>query len=296
LAFSSHCQEQGMQNPIRCCRTPQTARTFVGPVVAIAFGILFLQPASAQRTSAPPAKTTTSPPAAGDAPQGIPPKQPGQGGGEGGGGFAGGGGGGRRGGRGGGGGGEAARAEKTAYDFYLPGPDGKNVPLSDYKGKYILIVNLGRKSSYSDQLPALVKLYDTYKSKGLVVIGVPSDEFGAAEPGTDAEIQKAYADAKVDFPIMAVSKLTGDDQLPFFGYLTKGAAAPAGGDIAWNYTKFIIDQKGAVVARIDPDVKPDSDEMMAIIDEVLAGTYKPDKGGGRPGRGGTAVAADTEPN
>jgi glutathione peroxidase len=206
------------------------------------------------------------------------------------------GGGARRGGRGGGGGGEGARAEKTAYDFYLPGPDGKNVPLSQYKGKYILVVNLGRKSSYSDQLPALVKLYDTDKDKGLVVIGVPSNEFGAAEPGTDAEIQKAYADAKVDFPIMAVSKLTGDEQLPFFGYLTKGAAAPAGGDVAWNYTKFVIDEKGNVVARIDPDVKPDSDEMLSIIDEILAGTYKPDKGGARPGRGGGSAVADAEPN
>jgi glutathione peroxidase len=201
--------------------------------------------------------------------------------GDGGGGF----GGGRR--RGGGGeAGAAADAKaETAYDFHLIGPDGKDVPVSDFKGKYLLVVNLGRKSSYNDQLPALIKLNDTYKSRGLVVIGIPSNEFGAAEPGTQAEILKAYADAKVDFPIMGLAKLTGDDALPFYTFLTKGA----GGPVAWNYTKFIVDKKGNVVARLDSDVSPDSPEMISTIEEVLDGTYKPKKdpaAGGRPGAGG----------
>jgi glutathione peroxidase len=206
----------------------------------------------------------------------------------GGGGFGGGGGGRRRGGGGEGGNAPDAKAE-TAYDFHLIGPDGKDVPLSDYKDKYLLVVNLGRKSSYNDQLPALIKLNDTYKSKGLVVIGIPSNEFGAAEPGTAADIQKAYADAKVDFPIMGLSKLTGDDELPFYTFLAKGA----GGTVPWNYTKFILDKKGSVVARLDPDVTPDSPEMLSTIDEILDGTYKPKKdppAGGRPGGGGPKAA------
>lgn len=173
--------------------------------------------------------------------------------------------------------GEKAAAEKNAYDFTLPGADGKDVPLSTFKGRYIVIVNLGRKSSYGEQLPALIKLNDAYKDKGLVVIGVPSDQFGLAEPGTPAEIQKAYADAKVDFPVMAVSKITGDDELPLYGYLTKGKNAPPGGPVHWNYTKFIIDKNGNVIARIEPDVAPDSAEMRATIDQVLDGTYKPKK-------------------
>ncbi len=229
--------------------------------------------AAAQRTKQP----ATAPTAAADsatAQEGKPEAKPG--------------GGGRR--RGGGGGGDAApdKADKSAYDYYLPGPDGKDVPLSNYKDKYILVVNLGRKSGYNDQLPALIKLYDKYKDRGLVVIGVPSNEFGAAEPGTEAEIAKAYADAKVDFPIMQISKITGDDQLPFYNYLTKGKGVPAGGNVAWNYTKFIVDKKGAVIARFDPDVAPDSLEMLSTIDEILDGTYKPKKtpGGGRPGAGG----------
>ena len=179
--------------------------------------------------------------------------------------------------------GKPDKAEKSAYDFTLPGADGKDVPVSSFKGKYILIVNLGRKSTYSEQLAALIKLNDAYKDKGLLVIGVPSNQFGLAEPGTPGEIQKAYADAKVDFPVMAVSKVAGDDELPLYGYLTKSKDAPPGGEVHWNYTKFIIDKDGRVIARFDPDVAPDSAEMKATIDQVVGGTYKPKKKDDKPG-------------
>lgn len=176
------------------------------------------------------------------------------------------------------------KTEKTAYDYNLPGPDGKDLPLSTFKDKFILIVNLARKSSYNDQLPALIKLNDTYKDKGLVVIGIPSNDFGAEEPGTDLEIHKAYTDAKVDFPVMAVSKVSSDSELPIATFLTKGKDVPAGGPIHWNYTKFIINKKGAVIARLGPDVAPDSPEFLSTIDQVLAGTFKPPKkGGDKPG-------------
>src|ERR1700736_5751653 len=108
------------------------------------------------------------------------------------------------------GGGRAARreettdkSEKSVLDYELPGADGKGVPFATYKGKVILVVNLARNSSYNEQLPALTKLSEKYQDKGLVVIGIPSNDFGAAEPGTDAEIQKFYkADNKVSFPVM----------------------------------------------------------------------------------------------
>lgn len=179
------------------------------------------------------------------------------------------------------------KPEKTAYDYVLPGADGKDVPLTNFKGKYILIVNLARKSSYNAQLPALEKDYETYKDKGLVVIGVPSNDFGAAEPGKDAEIQKAYADAKVTFPVMAVSKLAGDDVIPFYLYLTKSKDAPAGGPVHWNYTKFIVNKEGKVIARLGQDVMPDSPEMISTIEQILDGRSKPKKPGkdGPPGPG-----------
>jgi glutathione peroxidase len=181
-----------------------------------------------------------------------------------------------------------AKPEKTAYDYVLPGADGKDVPLTNFKGKYLLIVNLARKSSYNAQLAALEKDYETYKDKGIVVIGVPSNDFGAAEPGTDAEIQKAYTDAKVTFPVMAVAKLTGDETIPFYLYLTKSKDAPAGGPVHWNYTKFFVDKEGKVIARLGPDVTPDSPEMISTIDQILDGRFKPKKGGkeGAPGPDG----------
>jgi glutathione peroxidase len=175
--------------------------------------------------------------------------------------------------------GKPDKPEKTAYDYNLPGADGKDVPLNRFKGKYILIVNLARNSSYNEQLPALIKLADTYKDKNLVVLGVPSNDFGASEPGTEAEIQKAYADAKVNFPIMAVSKLSGDDEIPFYLYLTKSKGAPAGGPVHWNYTKFFVDKNGKVIARLDPDVAPDSHQMLSTVDEIVSGTFKPKKTG-----------------
>ncbi len=178
--------------------------------------------------------------------------------------------------------------EKLAYDYELPGPDGKGVPLSNFKGKTVLVVNLGSKSSFNAQLPALEKLAEQYKDKGLVVIGVPSNEFGAAEPGTDAEIQKLYTgEDKVTFPVMAKSVLTGDLQLPLYGFLTKGN----GGPVHWNYTKFFIGKDGKVVARFDPAVAPDSVEMQAAVIEILDGRYKaPGAGDEKPSgrRGGAA--------
>jgi glutathione peroxidase len=281
-----------VQNPINI-PTPFGA-SFVTKFRLGAASLLFVCSASprfafqAKSADAAPSPAQTQTPA-GTTPAPTDSPKPGGGGGGGFGGNGGGGGGSGR--RRGGGGGDAAGGgapDKNAYDYHLIGPDGGDIPLSNYKGKYILVVNLGRKSAYNDQLPALIKLNDTYKDKGLVVIGIPSNEFGAAEPGTEPEILKAYSDSKVDFPVMGVSKIIGDDELPFYQYLTKGKGAPAGGNVAWNYTKFIIDNKGNVVARLDPDVAPESPEMLSTIDQILDGTYKPkkDAGGGRPGAGG----------
>jgi glutathione peroxidase len=168
-----------------------------------------------------------------------------------------------------------AKPEKTAYDYVLPSADGKNIPVSSFKGKYLLIVNLARQSSYNSQLPALIKLNEIYRDRGLIVIGVPSNDFGASEPGSDAEIQKFYADAKAKFLITAVSKLTGDDALPLYLYLAHPAPTGAADAVHWNYTKFFVDPSGKVIARLDPDVAPDSPEMLATIEQILANRYKP---------------------
>jgi glutathione peroxidase len=205
---------------------------------------------------------------------------------------AGGGAGGRRGRGGAGRGGDTAGApEKVLYDYELPGADGKGVPLSTYKGKTLLLVNLGRNSMYASQLAALEKLNEQYKDRNFVVIGIPSNDFGAAEPGTDPEIQKIYkVDDKVTFPVMAKSSLTGVSELPVFTFLTGVKGVPDNtGPVHWNYTKFLIDKSGKLVARFDPDVAPDSPEMSSAVEEVIAGTFKPrvpSENKPRGGRGG----------
>jgi glutathione peroxidase len=170
---------------------------------------------------------------------------------------------------------KTAKPEKTAYDYVLPSADGKNIPVLSFKGKYLLIVNLARQSSYNSQLPALIKLSETYRDRGLVVIGIPSNDFGASEPGSDPEIQKFYADAKASFLVTVVSKLTGDDAIPLYLYLAHPSATAAADGVHWNYTKFFIDPSGKMIARLDPDVTPDSPEMLATIEQILAKRYKP---------------------
>ena len=190
-------------------------------------------------------------------------------------------------------GGKAGPPEKVAYDFELPSPDGKSMPLAGFKGKTLLIVNLARNSSYNDQLTGLQKLSDQYKDKGLVVIGVPSDDFGAAEPGTDTEIQKVYkVDDKITFPVTAKSSLLGVKELPFYEFLAK-AKVPEAAPVHWNYTKFLLDKNGKVVARFDPAVAPDSPELLSAIEQVIAGRYKaPGSGAPAGGRRGSGEAPD----
>ena len=175
--------------------------------------------------------------------------------------------------------GKSAKPEKTAYDYVLPSADGKNIPVSSFKGKYLLLVNLARQSSYNSQLPALIKLSETYRNRGLVVIGVPSNDFGASEPGSDAEIQKFYVDARANFLITAVSRLTGDDAIPLYLYLTHPAPTTAADAVHWNYTKFFVDPNGKMIARLDPDISPDSPEMLATIEQILGNRYKPPSDG-----------------
>ena len=184
------------------------------------------------------------------------------------------------------------KSEKTAFAYVLPGADGKDVPLSSFKGKVVLLVNLARNSSYNEQLAGLIKLSETYKDKGLIVIGVPSNDFGAAEPGTDPEIQKFYKiDNKVPFPVMARSLLTGDEKIPLYDYLTKGKAPASGGNVHWNYTKFLIDKNGKLITRLEPDVAPDSPEMLSTLDQIFSGTFKakPKEDPGGPPSGDTQI-------
>jgi glutathione peroxidase len=166
--------------------------------------------------------------------------------------------------------------KKTLYDYSLVAFDGKEVPLSRFKDQVVLVVNLASKSIFKEQIPQLEELQKTYKDKGLVVLGVPCNDFGAQEPGTDAEIQKTYTNEfHLTFPVFARASVRGKDQAAVYGFLTKDKKGGTGGEVHWSYTKFVVDRSGKVVARFEPDMAPNSPKLGATIEEVLAGKFKP---------------------
>jgi len=170
----------------------------------------------------------------------------------------------------------AEKPAKTVYDYSLVDLSGKEVSLSAYKGKVLVIVNLASQSIFKEQNARLEELQKTYQEQGLVVLGVPSNDFGAQEPGTDADVKKNYSqDQHVIFPVFARVSVRGKDQVPLYAFLTGEKKAPTGGDVHWNYTKFVVDRTGKVVARFEPHVLPNAPELRVTIEDVLAGKFKP---------------------
>jgi glutathione peroxidase len=157
------------------------------------------------------------------------------------------------------------------YDFTLNSIDGHDAPLAAYKGKVLLLVNVASKCGFTPQYAALESVYEKYKDRGLVILGFPANNFGSQEPGTNAEI-KAFCSRTyhVSFPMYAKISVLGDDKAPLYRFLTDKSAHPkTGGEIRWNFTKFLVDRNGKIAARFEPPVKPDSPEMTAAIENAL---------------------------
>ena len=161
-------------------------------------------------------------------------------------------------------------AASSIYDFTLPSIDGKPMPLADYKGKAVLLVNVASRCGFTPQYTALESIYEKYKDQGFVILGFPANNFGGQEPGTNAEI-KTFCSAKynVTFPLYAKVSVKGDDQTPLYKYLTTSANPSLAGDIKWNFTKFLVDRNGNVVRRFEPQTTPDSPEVVAAIEKAL---------------------------
>src|SRR5580658_3646307 len=155
-------------------------------------------------------------------------------------------------------------------DFTLNSLDGKPAPLAEYRGKVVLIVNVASKCGFTPQYTGLEKIYEKYKDQGFVILGFPANNFGGQEPGTNQEI-KTFCQTKysVTFPIYAKVSVKGDDQTPLYAYLTTKANPAVAGEIKWNFTKFLVDRNGNVVKRFEPDVTPDSPEVIAAIEKAL---------------------------
>ncbi|SRR6266404_2961313 len=168
--------------------------------------------------------------------------------------------------------GVAMAGEKSIYDFTMNSIDGKATPLSGLKGKVVLLVNVASRCGFTPQYSALESVYEKYKGRGFVIVGIPANNFGSQEPGTNAEI-KTFCSTKynVTFPVMSKVSVKGGDITPLYQYLTDKTANPqTGGEIQWNFTKFLVGADGKPVARFEPNVTPDDPQVVAAIEKALA--------------------------
>ncbi len=162
-----------------------------------------------------------------------------------------------------------AQTMKSLHDIPLKTIEGKDTSLKAFEGKVVLLVNVASKCGYTRQYKGLEALYQKYKAKGVVVVGVPSNDFGGQEPGTATEIvefcQKNFG---VSFPLMAKSAVLGAAKHPLFAAMT-GKESPFPGDVKWNFSKFVIGKDGKLAARFASGTEPESAELAAAIDSAL---------------------------
>jgi len=160
--------------------------------------------------------------------------------------------------------------------FKVTSIDGKEVDLAQYKGKVVVIVNTASKCGFTKQYEGLEELYRTHKDEGLVVLGFPCNDFNGQEPGTESEIKEfCERTFKVTFPMFAKVHVKGEDAHPLYRHLQAQPAPIGGTPPRWNFTKFVVDREGNVVARFDaektyvgtPRLEPG---LTAKVEELLA--------------------------
>lgn len=157
-----------------------------------------------------------------------------------------------------------AMSQHTVYDFSLTHIDGKAAPLEEYRGKVLLIVNVASECGYTPQYAGLQQLHERYASLGLVVMGVPCNDFGRQEPGTSEEIQ-AFCSSKfhVTFPLFEKVTIKGNAH-PLYQWLTSNDDS-----VAWNFNKFLIDRNGKLIKHFGSRTEPLSSEMTKAIEGLL---------------------------
>ena len=160
---------------------------------------------------------------------------------------------------------------KSVYDFTLKDIDGKDVKLISFKGRVVMIVNVASKCGFTPQYEGLQKVYAKYQSQGFVILGFPANNFMGQEPGTNEEI-KTFCSTKynVSFPIFSKISVKGSDINPLYKFLTDKTTDPDfGGDIGWNFNKFLVDRNGKIIARFSSPDKPESEKVTRAIENAL---------------------------
>lgn len=156
----------------------------------------------------------------------------------------------------------------AALNFTMNSIDGRSVNLSKYQGKVVLMVNVASECGYTPQYEGLQELHKKYASRGLNILGFPSNDFGQQEPGSNAEIadfcKKNYG---VEFDMFSKIVVNGSGQSPLYKFLTSDSKF--GGQVGWNFEKFLIGKDGKVIGRFSSEVEPASQEMIKAIDAAL---------------------------
>lgn len=157
-------------------------------------------------------------------------------------------------------------AASSIYDFKVEGLEGGSIDFSKFKGKKIMIVNTASKCGNTPQYKELEELYEKYKDK-LVIIGFPANNFGQQEPGSNEEIKQfCTKNYGVTFPMAAKISVKGDDIAPIYKYLTDEAKKLGVEDpVKWNFTKFLLDENGKLIAVIHNKTKPMSEEVLKYL-------------------------------
>lgn len=156
----------------------------------------------------------------------------------------------------------------SAHDFSFTSIDGKPLPMADFSGKAVLVVNTASQCGLTPQYAALEQLWRRYRDRGLVVLGVPSNDFGGQEPGNESEIRDfCTTNYEVSFPMTAKNPVVGNEAHPLYKWAVEEAgeaAAPA-----WNFHKYLIGSDGALAGTFGSKVKPDDPELVGEIEAHL---------------------------
>lgn len=163
-----------------------------------------------------------------------------------------------------------AAAEGPVIAHVVETLDGGKQDLSELRGKVVLIVNTASECGFTPQYAKLQELYGRYKDRGLVVLGFPSNDFGGQEPG-DAEAIKSFVASEyaIDFPMMAKVHAKGPEIAPLYQTLTEETGEGISGEVTWNFTKFLINPEGKVIARFESPIDPMSDEVVSAVESAL---------------------------
>jgi glutathione peroxidase len=154
-------------------------------------------------------------------------------------------------------------------DIPLKDINGADTSLKSYTGKVVLLVNVASKCGNTPQYAGLEAMYEKYKDKGLVIVGVPSNDFAGQEPGTAEEIKTfCTQNYGVTFPLMAKVHVKGAEKCPLYAALTS-PQSPFPGEVEWNFGKFLIDRNGKVVARFNPRIKPEAADLVKAVESAL---------------------------